>query len=66
MSALKENFHENISLAEAEKLVLKTLKQVMEEQITTDTVELCVIKADTKLLEYRSSEHINGILSQLA
>ena len=66
MSALKENFHENISLAEAEKLVLKTLKQVMEEQITTDTVELCVIKADTKLLEYRSSEFINGILSQLA
>jgi len=65
MSALKENFHENISLAEAEKLVLKTLKQVMEEQITTDTVELCVIKADTKLLEYRSSEYINGILSQL-
>ena len=66
MTSIKENYHQNMTLAEAEKLVLQTLKQVMEEKITTDNVEMCVIRADTKQLEYRSSEFIEGILSTLS
>ena len=65
MSTLKENYHSNITLAEAEKLTLKTLKQVMEEKISVDTVEVCVIRTDTKALEYRSAEQINAILETL-
>lgn len=65
MSTLKESYHTNISLADAEKLVIKTLKQVMEEKITKETVEVCVIKADTKTLEYRTIEQINQILETL-
>lgn len=65
MSTLKESYHSNMTLAEAEKLIVKTLKQVMEEKISKDTVELCVIRADTKTLEYRTSAHINQILETI-
>jgi len=56
MTALKESYHSNMTLAEAEKLILKILKQVMEEKISMDTVEICVIKADSKTLEYRTPQ----------
>lgn len=66
MTSIKENYHQNMTLAEAEKLVLQTLKQVMEEKISTDNVEMCTIRADTKQLEYKSVEYINGILATLS
>jgi len=56
MTALKESYHSNMTLAEAEKLILKILKQVMEEKISMDTVEICIIKADSKTLEYRTPQ----------
>ena len=65
MSDLKENYHTNMTLAEAEKLTLKTLKKVMEEKISKDTVELCVIRSDTKILEYRNATQITTILDTL-
>lgn len=66
MTSIKENYHQNMTLAEAEKLVLQTLKQVMEEKITTDNVEMCTIRADTKQLEYKNVQYIEGILSTLS
>ena len=66
MTSIKENYHQNMTLAEAEKLVLSTLKQVMEEKISTDNVEMCIIKSDTKKLEYRGADYINGILATLS
>ena len=65
MSTLKENYHTNMTLKEAETLVLKTLKQVMEEKISVDTAEVAVIRADTKKLELRTGEEINQILTTL-
>ena len=58
MTTIKEQYHQNMTLAEAEKLVLTTLKQVMEEKMSVDNCEVCIIRADTKKLEYRSKEHI--------
>ena len=66
MTAIKENYHQNMTLAEAEKLVMKTLKQVMEEKISVDTVEVCVIRADTKKLVYKTPAEINAIIETLA
>merc|ERR1712227_346910 len=40
MTSLKENYHTNMTLSEAETLCLKTLKQVMEEKISVDTAEV--------------------------
>ena len=54
MTTIKENYHQGMSLAEAENLTLKTLKQVMEEKITSENVEICVIRTSTKKTEHRS------------
>ena len=42
-----------MSLKEAEKLILQILKNVMEEKINKDNVEISVVKTDTKRLETR-------------
>ena len=64
-SNLEESYAETMTLEEAEDLALSTLKQVMEEKISTDTVEVCVIKAEDKKLQYRSAAEINAILATL-
>ena len=51
-----------MALAHAEKLVLTTLKQVMEEKISTDNVEVCVIPTATKKMVYKTSAEIKTIL----
>lgn len=43
MTYIKESYHSNMTLAEAEKLVMQVLKNVMEEKINSDNVELAVI-----------------------
>lgn len=53
MTFIKEQYHSNMSLKEAEKLILQILKNVMEEKITKENVELSVVKTDTKRLESR-------------
>ncbi len=65
MTTLKENYHQNMTLDEAEKLVFQTLKQVMEERISTENLEVCVIRTSTIKLEYRSPEIIQNMLNQL-
>ena len=65
MQTIKENYHQNMSLDDAQKLVLQTLKQVMEEKITTDNVEMCVIPKATMQLEFKSNEYITGVLAGL-
>lgn len=54
MTFIKESYHQNMSLLEAEKLVMQTLKNVMEEKIVKDNVEIAVVRTDTRLLETRS------------
>uniref|UniRef100_A0A0R3RYV7 Proteasome subunit alpha type n=1 Tax=Elaeophora elaphi TaxID=1147741 RepID=A0A0R3RYV7_9BILA len=41
--SLKEQYHESISLVEAEKIALSILKQVMEEKLTSSNVEIVTI-----------------------
>ena len=45
-----------MSIEEAQKMVLQTLKNVMEEGISKDLVELTVIRSDTKKWEKVSGE----------
>lgn len=66
MTKIKENYHQSMSLAEAEKLVLQTLKDVMEEKISCDNVELCVVRTDTKALINRTKPEITTIMNGLA
>uniref|UniRef100_A0A0N5AZD4 Proteasome subunit alpha type n=1 Tax=Syphacia muris TaxID=451379 RepID=A0A0N5AZD4_9BILA len=44
---LKEQYHENITLNEAERMALSILKQVMEERLTSSNVEIVTITPRT-------------------
>ena len=66
MTTIKEQYHSNMTLAEAEKLVLQTLKSVMEEKITSDNIEVSVVRTDTRQLETRNAEYIQNIIATLA
>ncbi len=66
MTYIKEQYHSNMTLVEAERLILATLKSVMEEKITKENVEISVVRTDTKQLESRSEDYIQNIISQLA
>mmetsp|Transcript_5836 Transcript_5836/g.9973 ORF Transcript_5836/g.9973 Transcript_5836/m.9973 type:complete len:159 (+) Transcript_5836:271-747(+) len=56
MQTFKEKFKSDMPLAEGEALVTQLLKQVMEDKISVDNVEMCVIKTSTKQLEYKTKE----------
>ena len=66
MNTLKEQYHSNMSIEEAEKMVLQTLKNVMEEGISKENVELTVIRSDTRKWEKVPAEQIEAILGSLA
>jgi len=66
MTYIKESYHSNMTLAEAEKLIMQTLKNVMEEKIQKDNVELSVVRTDTKLLETRTQDYVENIIRTLA
>ena len=66
MSTLKEQYHSTMSLEEAEKMILQTLKNVMEDSISKDNVEVTVIRSDTKKLEVRTPEQLNAIIQTLS
>eukprot|EP01132_Coremiostelium_polycephalum_P005675 gene5675-7063_t len=56
-TTLQEKYSKSLTLLEAQKLALTTLKQVMEEAITTTNVEVAVItKADMKFKIYNKEE----------
>ena len=66
MTYVKESFHTNMSLRDAEKLVLQVLKNVMEEKIRKDNVEIVVVKTDTKRMETREQDYVDDILLTLS
>ena len=43
MQLIKEGYYTGMSLADAEKLVMQVLKNVMEETITKENVEVSVV-----------------------
>merc|ERR1712083_856501 len=47
-SMLQEQYNQDMTLKEAETLALTTLRQVMEEKITKENIEVGIVGADTK------------------
>jgi 20S proteasome alpha/beta subunit len=66
MTYIKESYHSNMTLREAEKLVLQVLKNVMEEKIGKDNVEVVVVRSDTKRMETRPEDYVEEIISSLS
>jgi len=49
---------QSLTLAQAEKLALQILKQVMEEKLQSKSVELAVVPIDTGLFQFRNEAQI--------
>jgi len=64
-NALNEQYHKSLTLAEAERIALQILKDVMEEKITETNIELAVIPTDTAKFTLRTPAEIQVILPQL-
>ena len=54
-----------MSLEDAKKLALNSLKETMEEKISKNNVEMMVISSESKKVEKVSGEHIKAILDKL-
>ncbi len=63
-SNLGESYSENLTLEEAEDLALSTLKQVMEEKINTDNVELARVLPE-KGFKVASKEEVGAVLGRI-
>lgn len=57
-STLKEQYKPNMTFAEAEKLAVSTLKQVMEEKITATNVDIASVKPKYRLYTTQEVEDI--------
>lgn len=66
MTTLKEQYHSTMSLDEAEKMILQTLKNVMEDTISRDNIEVIIIKSDTRKWERRTPQQLEAILATLS
>ncbi|OTA24424.1 putative proteasome subunit alpha type-5 [Hortaea werneckii EXF-2000] len=53
---LQASYHKSLTLAEAEELVLKTLKQVMEEKLDANNVQLASVTKDKGFRVYADDE----------
>lgn len=63
-SNLSESFSSNLTMVEAEDLALKTLKQVMEEKINGENVELARVTED-KGFQIVSKEEVKEVLDRI-
>lgn len=61
---LQNEFHKSLTLPEAETLVLKTLKQVMEEKLDSKNVQLASVTAEKGFRIY-SDEEMAEVVSRL-
>lgn len=62
---LQNEYHRSLSLSEAETLVLKTLKQVMEEKLDEKNVQLASVTKD-KGFQIYNDEEMGKAVAQLA
>ena len=63
-AALQNEFHKSLTLPEAETLVLKTLKQVMEEKLDSKNVQLASVTQQKGFRIYSDSE-MSKVVSRL-
>lgn len=61
---LQKEYHKSLTLAEAETLVLKTLKQVMEEKLDSNNVQLASVTRSKGFRIY-SDEEMSEIVARL-
>ena len=64
-TALQEQYHKNLTLVEGETMAVTVLKQVMEEKINTDNVELARV-VPGKGFHIATTEEVGSVLERLS
>lgn len=64
-AVLLEEYHRSMSLEDAKKLVVKILKQVMEETLTAKNIDVALVRTSTKRLEVLGHEQLQQIIGSL-
>jgi 20S proteasome alpha/beta subunit len=66
MNTLKEQYHGSMTIEESKKLILQTIKNVMEEKISADNVEVMIVRADTRKVSAMKPDEVNKLIETLA
>eukprot|EP00698_Gefionella_okellyi_P004473 TRINITY_DN14115_c0_g1_i1.p2 TRINITY_DN14115_c0_g1~~TRINITY_DN14115_c0_g1_i1.p2 ORF type:complete len:243 (+),score=65.06 TRINITY_DN14115_c0_g1_i1:25-753(+) len=64
-TALQEAYHKSMTLQEAETLALGTLKQVMEEKVTSTNVEIAVVPVSTGKFRIYKPDELDALIARL-
>jgi len=64
-SMLQEQYNKDLTLAEAETLALTTLRQVMEEKMSSKNIELAKVTRETGVFTQFSAEEIEAAITRL-
>lgn len=64
-SILHEKYRKDMTLREAEVLALSTLKQVMEEKLTSRNVEVALVTRERGKFEVMDTAFIEGLIGEI-
>ena len=64
-SILHEKYNKSMTLHEAEILALSTLKQVMEEKLSSKNVEIAEVRTETKAFKIMETAYIEDLIKEL-
>merc|ERR1712071_171777 len=64
-SMLQEQYNQDMSLKEAETLALTVLRQVMEEKLTKDNIEVAVISKENRLFHALTTQETEDVIQRL-
>jgi len=62
---LQEQYNKDMTLADAEVLALTTLRQVMEEKLTSVNIEVGVVKTTDKVFKMQSKAEVEALIARL-
>ncbi|KAL7722315.1 Proteasome subunit alpha type-5 [Entamoeba marina] len=62
---LHEKYHKSMTLRQAEVLALSTLKQVMEEKLSSKNVEVALVTTESKKFEVMNVEFVDNLIAEL-
>jgi len=64
-SMLQEQYNQDMSLKEGETLALTVLRQVMEEKLTKDNIELGIVSCETKRFKFFAPSELEDVIARL-
>jgi len=64
-NALKDHYHKNITVKEAQKIALTVLKEVMEEKLNSVNVEMSIVDVETKKFHLLTKEEVEAVIKTL-